>query len=224
MHDLSFKRPQASGSKINVRLAYTMRCLLCLMFVGYSQSHANGLLEVVGGASWATGGELTNGQDWGGQLTLGWGGRPTGMDEGSALYGYGAVSLDQIHQIGPDDLGKPTLDRSQIGLTTGARIYQQFAERMRIWFDMGMGYTLDESETNFVGLDSSSLNAQSFTITAALGLQYKIEAKLLFSVGYYQAFFTDQAEMRLAERPLINADQSNSFGRGRVAFGLGWYL
>jgi hypothetical protein len=192
--------------------------------LGSSRVYANGLLEIVGGQSWATGGELENQQNWGGQITLGWGGRSQSMNEGSAMYGYGAVSADQLRQIGPVDLGKPKLNRDQIGLTGGARWYQQIGERSRLWLDLGMGYAFDSSTTSIVGLSDSHLNTQSFIFTTALGLQYKIEAKLLFSLGYYQSFYTERGKMGLPERPLISDRQNHSFGRGRLAIGLGWHL
>ena len=189
-----------------------------------AHAHANGFLEVVGGSSWATGGELESSRTWGGQLHLGWGGRAQSMSEGSAIYGYGAVSLDQINQTGPLDLGKPDLKRSQIGITAGVRYYERVAERMRLWFDLGTGYTLDDSETTITGLSPTQLNTQSFTITTALGVQYRLEAKLLLSIGYYQAFFVEKDKMGLAERALISDGDNSSFGRGRLAIGLGWYL
>ena len=52
-----------------------IRALLVCGLLLSSHAQANGLLEVVGGGSWATGGELENLQNWGGQITLGWGGR-----------------------------------------------------------------------------------------------------------------------------------------------------
>ena len=189
-----------------------------------THAHANGFLEIVGGSSSATGGELEGSRAWGGQLSLGWGGRSHSMSEGSAIYGYGAVSLDQIQQNGPLDLGKPSLERSQIGLTAGVRYYQQIAKRMRLWLDLGTGYTLDDSETIITGLSPTQLNTQSFTITTALGVQYKLEAKLLLSLGYYQSFFIEKDKMGLAERALISDRDNSSFGRGRLAIGLGWYL
>ena len=231
MGEMMFKRePQSldGESPHQLQVSKYARFLMALisvcLMVWVSSAQANGLLEIVGGMSSATGGELKSSRASGGQLTLGWGGRLQSMSKGSALYGYGAVSLDHFTQTGPLDLGSPKLERQQIGLTVGARYYRQIADRLRGWLDLGFGYILDDSETQIVGLSATQLNTQSFTVTSAVGLQYRIESKLLLSLGYYQAFFTERDKMGLAERPLLSDAQNSSFGRGRFALGLGWSL
>ena len=198
--------------------------LMLAMLASIPCSWGTGLVELVGGGAWSTGGALENEQGYGAQLTLGWGGRPDSMKQGSAIYGYGALSFDRTSQIGPLSLGEPELDHTQLALTGGVRFYQQTGERIRLWMDVGAGYSFGESATRVVGINTVLTNVTTPVITVSAGLQWRLKSELLLSLGYYQAIFTEPDQIKRAERSLLLDGEGESFGRGRVAIGLGWIL
>ena len=115
-----FKRSHPQSTR---HLRYALGIILGLFWS--TQAHADVIVGVNGGLSSMTGSDLSHESGVGGQLILGWGGRPGMMSKGSALYGYGAFSLDQIQQRGPQSLGKPLLSRQQWMLSVGLRAYQR---------------------------------------------------------------------------------------------------
>lgn len=198
--------------------------VVCLMSVSSLPGYATGLIEVTGGGVWATGGSLESSLGYGAQLTIGWGGRPSFTKRGTALYGYGALSLDRINQVGATSLGKPTLETDQITFTAGVRVYQKVAEDLRIWIGLGAGQTFQSSTTSFIGLTEVQTNIDGVVFHPAVGLQWRLREGMMFSIGYDLLFYQDSKYMGLTERSLLAFDERESFGRGRFALGLGWTL
>ena len=196
------------------------------LFLQPQESLAQGVMvEGVGGLSSATGGELYDKPGFGGRFMVGWGGRFKWSRPGSALYGYAALGYDKTQQQATRDLASLSITRDQLTLQLGARWYHPLTPELRGWVDLGMfGLIFDQSSIDLLGARSVSLSSTSYHVEFALGLQYKIKAGLLLSLGYYQLLFLEPEVMKLAERPVLNNESEHSWGRSRFALGLGWFF
>ena len=207
---------------VTLSATFIWLCLLLLPRGGLAQG---AMVEGVGGLSSATGGELYGKLGFGGRLMVGWGGRFKWSRPGSALYGYAALGYDKTQQQATRDLASLSVTRDQLTLQLGARWYHPLTSELRGWVDLGVfGLTFDQSSIDILGARSVSLSSTSYHVELALGLQYKIQAGLLLSLGYYQLLFLEPDVMRLAERPVLNNERGQSWGRHRFALGLGWFF
>ncbi len=188
-------------------------------------SDANGLFEVTLGSTHPSGSTLDAEPSWGGQLTLGWGGKLPTMGSGSAIYGYGAIRHDALTQRGHLSLGSPSLERSQWTPSFGLRFYNATSDHWRLWLDLGLGCTFDRSEVSFRGIGPRQpFSGETGTLSIGAGLQYKISAGLLLSLSYEQLFYMSPDQLGFAEEALLTGSEPSISGRGRWGVGIGFYL
>ena len=201
-------------------------CLLTLFTLLHESTvWANGLVEMGAGLTIPTGSDLNHQFNYGGRAIVGWGGRLSTMAEGSAVYGYGSLDFDQLTQIGPNSLGKPTLNRTQWTPTLGVRMYRLLRKKWRIWCDLGLGKTYDRSsvQLSFLNTDTS-YRGESNILNLVAGLQYKWSAGLLLSLAYTQSFYFSPKQIGLSERALQIGRQDTLSGRGKLLVSWGFYL
>lgn len=185
-------------------------------------ARAGGFLELSLGAAHPLGGALEGGLGLGGQLLLGLGGQVKGRAHGTALFGYVAVSLDNLEQRASAPL-RGELSRLLATPAAGARLYWLVAPSTRLWVDLGAGVVYDSAEVRVEGLEGEAqrLSSSALALTGAAGLQYKLRPRVLLSAGYYAALPLED-DAALAERALRTRAATAAWGRGRVGVGVAW--
>ena len=209
-------------------LLYLLLFILALQSLSLQHVYANGLFELTTGLTKPTGSEMESKLSFGNQFTLGWGTRPSFMGEGNALYLYGALRRESLSQEGPIYYGTPEISRIQWTPSMGLRAYHLLNRVWRFSFDLGLGYTFDKSYVSTAisqGLiDDLSFSGESSTLILGLGLQYKISAGLLLSLGYEQLIYLSSRSLSSPEHAFLSAQGSTLTGRGRLGLGIGFYL
>lgn len=219
----AFRRaPRRLTSKITLMI---LSIVLLSLTPSVASSAPSSMFELTGGLSSAVGGSLPDDGGLGGRLMIGWGGHLSGLPRGAAVYGYTAASYDHIEQRGAGALSALRLSRDQLNLQVGVRSYLQLNQQLRAWFDLGMlGLLVERSEAEVIGVRSAPLWTHGAYVELAGGLQYKLSAGLLLSLGYYYLMPLESSLLRFAERALLSPEESGSFGRGRIGIGLGWFF
>ena len=190
-----------------------------------STTSANGLFEASVGPTMPIGSELESSPTIGSQVLLGWGGKLPWMAEGSASYLYASLDYDLISQQGPNFLGSPQIDRQQWTPHAGIRTFSLLAEQVRLWWDIGFGMTYDSSTVVLKSLGSrTSYHGESSSIGLGAGIQYKLSAGLLLSVGYETLFYFSKKSLAYPEKAFLQSSDASLSGRGRLNIGIGFYL
>ena len=202
--------------------------ILSLKCLSIHKAAANGLFEISTGLTAPTGSDFDRGIGGAVQTTLGWGGRPSFMGDGGAIYILGSLRRENLSQKGPIYFGSPMLKRRQWTPSVGVRAYHLLWERFRLNFDFGLGYVFDQSAistaTTQAIINDLRFSGESSALMVGIGLQYKIQAGLLLLLSYEHLFYLDSEALSFSEKPFLTAQDSTLSGRARINLGIGFYL
>ena len=197
--------------------------LVCVAYFGccFHQALASTGVEILMGATCPSGGSLSWSPGFGGQANLIFGGRPTILPNGSAVYGYGGLSLDRINSFGPTELGDPPITRDQLSVLFGVRYLHPIFERVRISFDLGTGYLWDQSAVEIISGVRTQFKSETWIYQLGIGGQFLLTPGLALSFGYSGVFYHEGEATSVIERALVNQNELST-GKTRFQLGFSW--
>ena len=218
------QNPTSKGFLVNLTIRVIMiLTLVCL--ISPSDAWSNGLFEASVGLTSPTGSQLKPKQSIGGQALLGWGGKLPWMAPGSASYLYTSLDYDLLNQEGPAYLGSSEIERKQWTPSIGVKTFSALSDQLRLWWDVGFGLSFDTSRVVIQSLQIPiTYQGESANLSIGVGLQYKLAAGLLLSMGYEHLFYLESKELSYPEKAFLTGTNSSLGGRGRLGVGIGFYL
>ena len=211
---------QPKSTLLQLLLVATLS-IFSITSISLKQAYANGFVELSGGLSQPIGSALEPSLGGGAQLLIGGGGRPSWASKGSAVYPYLAGSYERLSQRGDQALGEPLINREHLTLHLGARVYWLIATKTRMWVDLAASQVFENATLGVEGLEPLELNATALSMTGGVGLQYKLQPRLLLSLGYHIPRLGAQPRFALIERPARVAEGDALWAKGRLSLGIG---